>query len=105
MKRGRAAAKHMQLTAGDFEALVGLGVRAERDTVVTSVISHRDQVLFQHITIDHQTRSLNVGRQPRPKNHRDIVPDSNVNPPIAPPASWFENGRTGRFQDKRKCEV
>jgi hypothetical protein len=44
------------------------------NTVVTRAGSHRDQVGFQHVAVDHQAWSLKVRNQ-RCQGHHDIVPD------------------------------
>jgi hypothetical protein len=49
-------------------------VRAQRQAEVTRTVSHRDQVAFQHIALDHEAWSLKVSGQRRCEGHRDIVP-------------------------------
>jgi hypothetical protein len=41
------------LAAGDLQALVGLGVRTQRQAVVTRVVGHSDQISFQQVAIDY----------------------------------------------------
>ena len=64
----------LKLAAGNLQTLVGLGVWSQCNTVVTRAGSHRDQVGFQHVAVDHQTWSLKVRNQ-RCQGHHDIVPD------------------------------
>jgi hypothetical protein len=53
------------LAAGDLHTLVGLGVRAQCHAVLTCAVGHSDEISFQHVAVDHQTRSLKIRRQRR----------------------------------------